>query len=181
MMTRTYGKTKVQGSDLALWAKHDHAANWSDGGRIREILNSIAVELEAIVADETKAAVADYASNAEVALKVSPEGHLLVGVRTYNQDAAIISYVAFPQLVLNAINEIKPTLGTNEDAQALLSSLISTGRALANLGQPPREKVEDKPKQRIQNVVVDDTPKHGTRSMIGAGGIPTRPVRKVGL
>lgn len=135
-MKTMYGSTGVAADDLRDWAAHDHSKSWNDGGAVQQILGVAARDLEKLVADESKAAVADYANAAEMALGVSPEGHLLVGVRLWNDDAAIIVKVPFMQLVLNAIQDVRGNIATDAQAQALLSAIVSSGQKLASIGRP---------------------------------------------
>lgn len=139
MSEKFTGNLPVQVHSTKAWLQHDHAQHWSDGGQIRQAVDALVAALEGVVADETKAAVLDYASSAEMALGVSPAGELLVGVRMSNSDAHVAVSIGFRELVLNALKEIRPNLGTDPGAQALLSAMISVARALSQVLAPPVE------------------------------------------
>ena len=60
----------------------------------------------------------------------------MIGVKIANDEATLIAYVPLKRLLVSALGEIRPTLGVDPQAQALLSQLMTLGQQLASLGRP---------------------------------------------
>jgi hypothetical protein len=166
-MSKFTGNLPVVMHDNKKWLQHDHSQSWSSGAGIRAALDALAAELDRLVAEETKEAVLDYAQNAEMALGVASNGELLVGVRMANADAHVAVSISFRELVSNAIKEIRPTIGTDPGAQALLSAMISVGKALSQITSPPPDRAQNQ--QNPSSQLSDPGQQHVN---------PKRPVRR---
>jgi hypothetical protein len=145
---RWFGKLKSHVQGREAWERQDAGKVWSDGGEIKNQLESIhgtlrtaldaaAKDMERIVADNAIVAVSDFASDATAALRA--EGNsIIIGIRFDTKQAAMIVEVPLDRLIIKALEEIRPTLGVDTQAQEAVSALVAFGRKLANLGQAPQ-------------------------------------------
>jgi hypothetical protein len=131
-----YGKVPVQVSGRERWETQNHTQSWSDDGDVRKIIEPAIAALEQVVAKNAALGASEYLGSAESTLVLAPDNDILVGVRIANDEAALIAYVPLKKLLMAALSELRPTLGVDPNAQALLSQLITLGSQLASLGRP---------------------------------------------
>lgn len=139
-----FGRVPVQVAGKDRWDTQDHAASWSDDGEVRQVLTQALGEalkpvigaLEHVVARNASLGASEYMATAESTLTLAPDGDVLIGVRVANDEASLIAYVPLKKLIVSALGDIRPTLGVDPQAQALLSHLMTLGQQLAQLGRP---------------------------------------------
>ena len=131
-----FGKRAVDVSDTTAWTQHDATKTWSDGGAVRDSVTvaaqTLITDLERIVAENASASVAEYASAAEAGIRADG-GEVVIGIRLYNDQAAMIVEVPLRRLIVDALTEMRPRLGVDPQAQGALSALAALGKSLASL------------------------------------------------
>lgn len=139
-----FGRLPVQLVGKERWDAQDHASAWSDEGEVGVVLKKafddalapIVQALEGVVAKNASLGASEYLALSEASATLSPDGELMIGVRVANDAVAMVAYVPFTQLIKSILSEIRPSLGIDPQAQAMLSQMIAIGRGLATLGQP---------------------------------------------
>ena len=141
---RFFGKTAVSVSapEKATWAAQDYSKSWTDGGAARAIVDSIAPAIERAIAENAHLGAAEYLSEGEVALQATDKD-VLIGLRIWNNEAALIGTVSLRQLIADAFSQARSELGHDQQAQALVSALIQIGQELSRIpsahnGPPPQ-------------------------------------------
>jgi hypothetical protein len=142
-----FGRVSVQVSGKERWDGQNHSASWSDDGEVAAVINQslgdivkpIIAALEQVVARNASLGASEYLSSAESTLTLAPDGDVLIGVKIANDEATLIAYVPLKRLLVSALCEIRPTLGVDPQAQALLSQLMTLGQQLASLGRPANQ------------------------------------------
>ena len=136
-----FGKRAAVVLGLDKWAAHDASKTWSDGGAVAEAVTesnkTLISQLEKIVADNATAGVSEYLSDAEIGVRADQTGEVIVGLRIANDQAVMIVEIPLRKLVVGALSEMRPTLGVDPQAQAVLSALISLGNNLSSLAGKP--------------------------------------------
>lgn len=140
-----YGKTAVTIPEpqRKAWDEHASEKTWSDAGRIGEVLESIRPTIEKIVAQNATAGASEYLASGEVAMRASQKD-VLVGIRIWNDEVAMIGEVSLRALLMSALQQARENLGTDPEAQNLISILVQIGRELQGIvtahngpNQPP--------------------------------------------
>lgn len=133
-----FGKRAVEVVGAQEWASHDPTKTWTDGGAVSEAVGSATKDLvtilERLVAENANAGVQEYLTSSEAGLRATPDGEVLIGLRIYNDQAAMIVEIPLRKLLVGALTEMRPMLGVDPQAQMALSACISFGKSLASLG-----------------------------------------------
>lgn len=132
-----FGKVPVEVAGREAWDKQDASQSWTDGGAVKKILASIEPLLERLVASEAIGAVADFASTGEAAVRAGQGGEVVIGLRITSEQSSMIVSVPLRKLLVAALTEVRNGIALDPQAQALLADLVSLGRQLSRLGQPP--------------------------------------------
>lgn len=144
---KTFGRVPlaVQGRDR--WEAQG-PAHWSDEGEVQKILQPFVAQmanaLKDVVARNAALGASEYLAIGEVTLVPGEQGDVLIGLKIDNGEASLIAYVPFKKLIVAALEDVRPVLGVNPQAQALLSQLIGLGRQLASLGHVDQRPVPPK-------------------------------------
>lgn len=128
-----YGKTAVQIFGANGWEAHDATKTWSDGGEIKSELLALTERLEAIVARNVSAAVVEYATTGEAAVRADTNGEIYVGLRLWNDEAALIVEVPLKALLVAALVDVRDKLALDPGAHTMISQLVDLGRQLTQL------------------------------------------------
>lgn len=144
--TQHYARVPLKTTGREAWEKQDVAGVWSDAGEVRAAvvrhMDQLIAELETVVARNAMIGASDYLSEGEASLSLSTDSDLVVGIRIYNDGAAMIAHVSLRQLLFSALQELRPSLGVDPRAQAILSQIVALGQQLARLGAPAKPKEE---------------------------------------
>lgn len=136
-----YGKIPVTVTGRDVWDRHDATATWSDGGEIRQLLDRLAPELERVVAQNAAQSVAEYAELGEAAVRGDLSGEVMVGLRLWNDNAAMIIEIPLKKLLLSALTEMRNGLAVDPNAQTAVSNLVDLGRQMHQLAGPATPQV----------------------------------------
>lgn len=131
---RFYGKTAVSIRGQKQWDAHDATKTWTDNGEVRAVIEAIVPEVERLIAKNATLGVSEYLSSAEAAMRADENGHLLIGVRIWNDEAAMIVEIPLTDLLVSALAETRDVVGVEPGAQAAVSALVNLGRQLTAVG-----------------------------------------------
>lgn len=142
--TKHYARVPLQTTGRDAWEQQDITGVWSDNGEVRTSvvrhMDQLIVELESVVARNAMIGASDYLAEGEASLALSPDNDILLGIRIYNDGASMIAHVSMRQILFSALQELRPRLGVDPQAQAVLSQIVALGQQLARLGAPAKPK-----------------------------------------
>lgn len=138
-----FGKIQVALFGKDGWDAQDATKVWDDGGSIRQAIDAATAnlhkELQAIVSENAVLAVSDFASTGSAALRAEDGGEVIVGVRLESGQAHQILEIPLRALFTASLMDARKRLGTDTEAQDVVSSLLTICQQIVQALQPPRQ------------------------------------------
>lgn len=129
-----YGKVPAQVIGARDWDAHDATKTWSDGGIVRQIVESMVPTLEAALAQNVSLGVSEYLGDGEAAVRADQRtGELYVGLRLHNSEASLIVEIPLKKLLIAALTEMRNGIAVDRGAQDAVTSLVDLGRQLITI------------------------------------------------
>lgn len=130
----SWGQLKAKVSGLKDWRAHDATQTWTDDGDAERLLADFLPKMQAVISENVKVGVAEYAASGEYALSVR-DGTLWVDLHIWNDLGRLVVGAPIRDLLNQAIAEAYTQIGASPDAQEFMSHISKLAIDLNKLTQ----------------------------------------------